>query len=124
MRVFWPVGGKIERTNNVQAVVHAYHNHIAELAQVFAIVGVSFHGRTVREPATMHPDHHRLLGRLGWALGPDIQNLAMLIFQPVAMRKHKLVNARRAHIWNRRDWTPRLGAPDSVPGLHRLWQLK
>src|SRR4029077_2431965 len=66
-----------------------------------------------------HPDHHRLLDRRREILGPDVQILAVLVRDEVAMRKHELVRADRGLLRTRTDRAPDLGVPDTGPRLDR-----
>ena len=98
VRVFGAVGRKIERAENVQPVIQADDHDVAELAQVLAVVGIGFHRGAVRESAAVHPDHDGLLHVRAEALRPDVQDLAVVVLQPVAMRKDELVDAGRGHV--------------------------
>ncbi len=55
---------------------------------------------------------------------PDVENLAVLVLEPVAMREDELVDARRGHVDDGTYGTPGLRALDALPGLDRLGQLE
>ena len=95
VRVFGAVGREIEGAQDVQPVIHADDHDVAELAEVLAFIGIGFHRGAIGEPAAVHPDHDGLLHLRADALRPDVQTLAVLVLQPVAMRKDEFV-ARRA----------------------------
>ena len=57
-------------------------------------------------------------------LGPDVQILAVLVRDPVAMRKHELVGADRGLLRTRTDRAPDLGVLDARPRLDRLRRSK
>ena len=56
----------------------------------------------------------------GEVLGPDVQVLAVLVLDPVTMRKHEFVGADRGLRRNRADRAPRLRVLDARPRLDRL----
>ena len=89
------VGRQIERAENVQAVIDADDHHVAELAEASAVVRVRLHRRAVGETAAMHPHHHGLLHRRCQVLRPDVQVLAVLVGDEVAMRKDQFIGADR-----------------------------
>ncbi len=105
-------------------MIQADDHDAAELAQVLAVIGIGFHRGAVREPAAMHPDHDRLLHLRAEALRPDVQDLAAVVLQPVAMRKDEFVDAGRGHLRDRAHGSPRLSALDAVPRLHGLRLLE
>ena len=122
IRVLRTVGRQVERAENVQPVIHADDHDVAELAEAAAVVGVRLHRGAVREPAAVHPDHDGLLRRRREVLGPDVQVLAVLVRDPVAMRKHELVGADRRLLRSRADRAPDLGVLDAFPRRDRLGQ--
>ena len=97
---------------------------VAELTQRLAIVGVRLDGGAVCEPAAVHPHHDRLLRRRREVLRPDVQYLAVLVLDPVAMREQHLVAAHARGLRNRADRAKRLCALDAFPRLDRLRQLE
>ena len=58
------------------------------------------------------------------ALRPDVQNLAVVVLQPVAMRKDELVDAGHGHSRDRADGSPCLRLLDAFPGLNGLGLFK
>ena len=122
VRVLRTIGRQIERAEDVQPVVHADDHDVAELAERAAVVGVRLHRGAVREAAAVHPDHDRLLHRRREVLGPDVQILAVLVRDPVAMRKHEFVGADGGLLRARADRAPDLRVLDAVPRPNRLGQ--
>src|SRR5262245_54368584 len=72
----------------------------------------------------MHPHQDGLLCVWAVALGPDVQILAVLVLQPVAMRKNEFVGAWGGHRRNRGNGAPCLRILDTFPGLYGLRQLE
>ena len=63
VRILRTVGGEIQRAEDVQPVIHADHDDVAELAERAPVVRVRLHRRAVGEAAAVHPHHDRLLRR-------------------------------------------------------------
>ncbi len=124
LRVLRTVGGQVERPENIQPVIDADDHHVAKLAEAAAVVRVRLHRGAVREPAAVHPHHDRLLRGRREILGPDVQILAVLVLDPVAMWKHELIGADRRLFGTRADRAPGLGVLDAGPRRSRLGQLE
>ena len=118
------VGREVERPENVETVVYADDDYIAELAEIFAIVGVGFHRRAVSKAAAVQPDHYRLFDAGGGVAGPDIEDLAAFIGDPEAVREDEFVWADLGLRRSGADRAPALGIHDALPWLDGFRQLE
>lgn len=93
IRIVGAICGKIERSYDVKPVIHADRHHIAKLAESPAVIRISFHRRSVREAPTVHPHHYGFLHRRVQVLGPNIEVLAVFVWNPEPMREDEFVGA-------------------------------
>src|SRR5262245_36128655 len=77
---------------------------------------------TVVHSAAVQPNHVLLLLRVRQVLRPDVEVLAVLVLDPVSVRKDQLVGADRRDVRERAARAPDLSVLDPVPGGRRLGQ--
>ena len=87
--VLLPERGQVAVAQDVEPVVHGDHHHLAQLAHVLALIGNLLDGGSCEEPAAVEPYHDRALLCVQ-ARAPDVQVLAVLVHDPVAMGHHQL----------------------------------